>query len=461
MTIYKKYEITGFEHIHRHTHHSLLDGFAFCDEYGALSKEVNQKYLCVTDHGSMSAIPEQIRACDKYGLKPIYGCELYVNPHQPSDDQKLQDLIKDWSDDKKKEARKSYHLLAIAQNNVGYKNLVKLSSWAWLNGFYRHPRVNHELLMQHKEGIIFTSCCYIGEIGQAFDKGGYEAGEEMLKKYITMFGSNFYLEIMLLDFNKQKPYNAFIVKMKEKYGIPIILTQDCHYARKEDSIMQTKMLMVRTGKTVQDIDLAIKNNETEDLFELQDQNLWMKSEDELNEKWESDYKDIIDYDLFMEAKANTVELCKKAEGVELDRSIKLPTYDEQDLDLWKLIEEGMKERKIPLDDKKYMSRIEEEYNLFCEKEICNYFIIQQKMIKEAKRWYMEVFGGTGSEAVGPGRGSGVGSLVCYVLGIVDVDPLKHDLLFSRFLSPARGGKQMQLEFSNKFEDVVCESPEYD
>lgn len=239
----------------------------------------------------MGAIPRQIQACEKYGVNPIFACELYINPLQPVLDigQKATDLTEDMSPEERKDFKKSYHLLAIAYNQKGYSNLVNLSSAGWTRGFYYRPRVNHELLLKHKEGLIFTSCCYNSEIGQAFDRGGDDAGFAAIEKYIELFGKdNFYLEMMLLDFNKQKPYNKFIIKAHEKYGLPLTLANDCHYCLQEDSKMQRLMLMVQTKKTIQEIEQKKAENETADLFELQDQNLWMKSEDELNSKWLSE-----------------------------------------------------------------------------------------------------------------------------------------------------------------------------
>ena len=170
--------LVGVEHVHRHTDYSLLDGFATVDEYAERSKQINQKYLCITDHGGLGAIPRQIRAAEENGLIPIFGCELYCNPMQPEvlPGQDMSDFTKDLSQEERKKLRKSYHLLAIAYNDIGYSNLVNLSSWAWTRGFYQKPRVNHEQLKKHKEGIFFTSCCYNSEIGQAFDHGGEEAG---------------------------------------------------------------------------------------------------------------------------------------------------------------------------------------------------------------------------------------------------------------------------------------------
>lgn len=398
----------------------------------------------------MGAVPRQIQACEEYGREPIFGCELYVQPMQPElkEGEKTTDLTEDMDPEERKRLGKSYHLLALATSQKGYSNLVNLSSLAWTRGFYRKPRVNHEMLLRHKEGIIFTSCCYNSEIGQAFEHGGDDAGFAMVEKYIGMFGKdNFYLEIMLLDFSKQKPYNKFIMRAHDKYGLPVILTQDCHYSQREDSKMQRLMLMVQTRKTLQEIQEKMDREETADLFELQDTNLWMKSEEELNEKWASDYSDTIPLEFFEEAKRNTVKVAERAKGVKLDRSVKLPYIEDAEQKLLEYISIGFKKRRLPR-NATYMARVKEEYDLICHKGFASYFIIQKMMTDEARRVSRELLGyGDGSEAVGPGRGSGVGALTCYCLGITDVDPIEHDLLFSRFLSPARGGKQMKLRFS--------------
>ncbi len=446
----KKIEIVGFEHLHLHTDFSVLDGYMTPQEGAKRAKEINQNFFCVTDHGSMGAVPRQIQACEQFGREPIFGCELYVSPLQPQlkDGETMSSYTQNMSPEERKKLGKSYHLLALATSPKGYSNLVNLSSLAWTNGFYRKPRVNHDLLIKYKEDLIFTSCCYNSEIGQAFDQGGDDAGFSMIEKYIEMFGKdNFYLEIMLLDFNKQKPYNQFIIRSHDRYGIPVILTQDCHYSQKEDSNMQRLMLMVQTRKTIKEIQEKLQKEDASDLFELQDSNLWMKSEEELNEKWEKDYKDTIPFEFFQEAKKNTVKIAERAKGVKLDRSIKLPYIANADEKLLEYISIGFKKRRLPKNST-YISRIKEEYDLICQKGFSSYFIIQKMMTDEARRVSKELLGyGDGSQAVGPGRGSAVGALTCYCLGITDVDPIEHDLLFSRFLSPARGGKQMKLRFS--------------
>lgn len=431
--------VVGFEQLHNHTDFSTLDGYAQVEEYAERCTQINMDYLCVTDHGMMGVIPRQIRACEKMGVKPIFGCELYVN-----DTRVHRDDIKLLPPDEKAEASTSYHLLAIAYNNIGYSNLVQLTSWGWLNGFYKKPRVNHEQLIKHREGIIFTSCCYNSEVGKAFDRGGEEAGFAMIEKYMAMFPGNYYLELMLLDFHKQKPYDAFIIKAAEKYGLPLIVTNDCHYCNKHDSRQQRYMLMIRGNTTIKDVQMKVDTGE--DVFEMQDQNLYFKSEVEMNEKWQQMYSDVIPYELFTRAKLNTVEVCRKAAGVELDRSVKLPQLPNANEDLKQRLYQGFRWRGLQ-NKKEYRKRLQEEFELIARKGFSSYFLIQQIMTDEARRTCPEILGwDAGDFAVGPGRGSAVGSLVCYCLGITNVDPVRHGLLFSRFLNESRGGRQMKTRF---------------
>jgi DNA polymerase-3 subunit alpha len=437
-----------------------LDGYAKVEEYAKRSKEIDQHYLCITDHGMMGSVPRQIRACDEmsqsgHSLSPIYGIELYVqNKHTNDEDER-----KAMSPEEFKEHKKSYHLLAVAHNLTGYKNLVQLSSWGWANGYYRYPRVTHEQILKHKEGVTFSSCCYIGEIGQAFDRGlvasngdvvhaGHKA-EEKLKLYMEMFGKNFYLELMLLDFVKQKPYDKWLIEAHQKYGIPLVLTQDCHYCDKADSKYQRYMLMIQKQTTIADIEKKLAADEKADIFELQDTNLWMKSEDELNEKWEQMYSDVIPLEMFEEAKRNSVRICEKARGVEIDRESKLPFIADEKEKFKEAVTQGMKWRGL-MNKRVYWMRAMEEMELIIRKGFASYFLIQKMFTDEARRVCPSYLGwGTGHEAVGPGRGSGVASLCNYVLGITDVDPIKHGLIFARFLSEARGGKTLKTRFSSR------------
>ena len=403
----------------------------------------------------LGAVPRQIRACekvcDKFGkdkVSPIFACEIYVNRLQPqtSSLEEMQRYNKELTPAESMELKASPHLLAIAHNEVGYKNLVRLTSWGWTKGFYRKPRVNYEQLLKHKDGIFFTSCCYNSEVGRAFEASGEDAAMEAIDRYVGMFGrENYLLEVMLLDFEKQKPYNKFIVKAHQEKGLKIILTNDCHYCKQEDSRLQRLTLMVQTNRTVQEIERAMQEDSMRDFFELQDENLWMKSEEELNAKWLSDYSDIIPYEIFCEAKMNTVEICRKAKGVELDRSLKLPTFPDCDERLKDQVIDGFKKRNLPK-TREYLDRIKEELGLITRKGFSTYFLIQKMMTDEARRWCRENIGGDGTQAVGPGRGSACGSLICYCLGITDVDPVYEGLLFSRFMSEARGGRSINFDF---------------
>ena len=222
----------------------------------------------------LAAVPRQIKVCEtineKHGrnkLTPIFASELYVNRmHReatPTEEDRNK-LVSSLDEIELEEFKiKGSHLLAIAVSPKGYQNLVRLTSWGFLNGFYHKPRVNYEMLQKHKEGLIFTSCCYASEIGRAFDKNE-ELAEQVLVRYMNMFKGQFYLEIMLLDFKKQKPYDVFILKMKEKYKLPIIVTNDCHYCKKEDSHFQSLMLMVQTKRTLPEIQKAMQENEFAD-----------------------------------------------------------------------------------------------------------------------------------------------------------------------------------------------------
>jgi intein/homing endonuclease len=374
---------------------SLLDGYGQVEEYADRAVQINMRHLAVTDHGMMGAVPRQIRACEIVGIQPVFGMEAYLNDkHIPKSE------MEDLSPEERVEVGRNYHLLMLAYTKEGYKNLVQMSSQAWLQ-FYKKPRLKYDQIDKHKEGVIFTSSCYIGEIGQAFDHHGPDAAEEVLKRYIAWFSPNFYLEMMLLDFKKQKPYDAWLVKMHDKYHVPMIISGDCHYCRKQDSQQQRRMLMIRGKKTEKDFENI---EDGQDYFELQDSNLWMKSEAEMDEMWARCYSDVIPLEVYVQAKKNTVEIARKASGVEIDRSIKLPQIPDADAKFKEAVMAGYKWRGLG-NKNKYINRLSEEVSLICRKGFSAYFIIQQEIVKEARRVCPQILGwGQGDEAIGPGRG---------------------------------------------------------
>ena len=429
--------------------YSPLDGFGTAEEYCERWHN-HGDHLCLTDHGLMGGIPNLITTTEQFQkkkFKTIYGCELYVNSihDEPTETEEARNqFIKDLSPQEMEEFKVSSHILAIAVTNQGYVNLTKLCSLGWSQGFYRRPRVNHKLLQQYKEGIIFTSCCCASEAARQLHLYGEEKAEECIVKYKTMFDKAFFLEMMLLDFERQKPYNQFLIKMHEKHKIPMILTNDVHYANKEDSHFQTLMLLVNSKKTLAEIE-ALKQNNV-DVFELQDKNLWMKTEEELNEMYLQKYADVIPVEIFEEAKLNTVKIARLASNVKIDRSVKLPKIENDEEKLKELVLRGLKKRGISKTNTVYFNRVVEELDLIFRKQFASYFLIVKSFTDEARRVCKELTGLDGKYAVGSGRGSGVGSLVLYLLEVTDVDPIKHGLLFSRFLSENRGS-QAVLKFS--------------
>jgi DNA polymerase-3 subunit alpha len=183
--------VMGLEHLHRHSDFSLLDGFATVEEYASYQKTINQKYLCISDHGVMGAVPQQIAMSEKHGLYPLFACEMYVNPMQPCVESREESAAfrKALPEEERPKFDKSNHLLAIAYSNEGYSNLVRLTSWAWIHGYYRRPRVNHDVLKKYKEGLIFTSTCANSEIANALFKDSEDAAFKMLEKYMAMFSA--------------------------------------------------------------------------------------------------------------------------------------------------------------------------------------------------------------------------------------------------------------------------------
>jgi len=237
------------------------------------------------------------------------------------------------------------------------------------------------------------------------------------------------------------------LKMKDKYNLPIIVTNDCHYCKQEDSHFQRLMLMIQTKRTLPEIQKMIQENENQDFFELQDANLWMKTEEEMNQMWAEKYSDAIPLEIFEEAKLTTVKICNMAKGVKIDRNIKFPIQEDEKKALAQAIADGFRFRNITPKGE-YGRRVSEEFDIITRKGFASYFLVQKMMTDEARKICPQLLGwGDGREAVGPGRGSGSGSLILYLLGVTDVDPVKHGLLFSRFLSEARGGKQIKLKFS--------------
>ena len=390
-----------FTHLHVHTEYSLLDGSSKIKEITSRAKELGMKSLAITDHGVMYGVIDFYKAAKEVVIKPILGCEVYVAPGSRFDKQPGES-----------ESR-YYHLVLLAENNTGYKNLMKIVSRGFTEGFYYKPRVDYEVLEQFHEGIIALSACLAGEVQRYLARGMYEAGCEAAKRYEGIFGKgNFFLELQDHGIPEQKYVNPQLIRMSQELGIDLVCTNDVHYTYAQDADAHDILLCIQTGKKVTD----------ENRMRYDGGQYYLKSPEEMAE-------------LFPYAPQALENTCKIAErcNVEIEFGVtKVPHFEvPQGFDSWTylnhLCNEGMK-RRYPDADEEKKKRLEYELSVIHKMGYVDYFLIVWDYINYAK---------THGIAVGPGRGSAAGSIVSYCLGITDIDPIKYSLIFERFLNPER------------------------
>ena len=396
--------MTEFVHLHNHTDYSLLDGAASISKYIAKAKEFGMKALAITDHGNMFGALDFYDACIKAGIQPIPGCEFYINPEGRAS---------------KEAGNHYYHLILLAMNDKGYHNLMELNSIAYLEGFYYRPRIDNEVLAQHTEGLICTSACLAGEISQKLLDGNVEGAYETARWYKNLFGDRYYIEIQNHFIPEEIRVLPQLVKLARDLDIKLVATNDIHYIDKADANAHDILLCIGTGKKKAD----------EDRLRFQTEEFYMKSPDEMAELF-SEYPDAI---------SNTVELaerCKceiKFPGALLP-SVDVPSqYKDTKEYLTALSWEGLRRRypgyeNDPEQKKVLEDRLSYELGVILNMGFDGYYLIVRDYIYWAK---------THDIPVGAGRGSGAGSLVAYCVDITNVDPIKHDLLFERFLNPER------------------------
>ncbi len=398
-----------FIHLHTHSHYSLLDGLAKIDDLILKAKELEMDSLALTDHGNLYGAVEFYKKAIKAGIKPILGMEAYVAIGSRFDRQLLKNAT---NGSRAKE--NYYHLTLLAENQTGWKNLIKISTLAHLEGFYYKPRADKELLEKHHEGLIAMSGCLGGEIPQLILNNRMKEAEDAAKWYQNIFGeNNFYLEIGFHPNIKEiEKANKGLVEIGRKFNIPIIATQDIHYINPSDADCHDILLAVQTGNKVDDVErLSMK----EDDFS-------MRSAEEMTEVFKG----------FPEAIENTVKIAQRCNvSLELGKTL-LPKFPVPENEtpfsyLEKLIKENLPKRFSETTEE-INNRLDYELEVIKKTDFADYFLIVQDFINWAKSHGI---------VVGPGRGSAAGSLISYVLGITDVDPLKYDLLFERFLNPDR------------------------
>ena len=390
----------AFTHLHVHSEYSLLDGACRISRLVKRAKELGQTALAITDHGVMYGVIDFYRECKKQGVKPILGCEVYVAARSRFD--KTFELDREY-----------YHLILLCENEQGYRNLIKLVSAGFTDGFYNKPRIDRELIERYHEGLICLSACMSGEVPKRLLSGDYAGAVEVGRYYQSVFGrENYFIELQDHDIPEQKSLNPQLIRVARELGAGLVVTNDCHYIRKEDSALHDILLCIQTNSTVNDRKMGF---ETEEFY--------LKSEDEMRERFRN----------LDEAFENTMRIAERC-NVEIEfGKRKLPDFTTPNNEdhytyFRRKCYEGLYRRYGDAPDSSLTDRLEYELSVIQRMGFVDYFLIVNDFVQYAK---------SRDIPVGPGRGSGAGSLCAYCIGITGIDPIKYDLLFERFLNPER------------------------
>lgn len=391
----------SFVHLHVHSEYSLLDGACRLTDLVSAVKASNQNAVAVTDHGVMYGAVDFYKIAQEQGIHPIIGCEVYVAPRSRLD--KMSDMD-----------RSSYHMVLLCKNNTGYQNLIEMVSKGFTEGFYNKPRIDDELLKHHSDGLVCLSACLAGELPRLILMGNYTGAKEKAMYYDKLFGrGNYYLELQDHGITDQKAVNKQLIRISKETGIPLVATNDCHYIKKEDSSTHGILLCIQTNHTVLD----------DNKMEFPTDEFYLKSEEEMRQLFK-DCPQAID---------NTQKIADMC-GFDFEfGSTKLPHFDVPDnRNHYEYFREqcytGLYRHYGDNPDKGLINRLEYELDIVNKMGYVDYYLIVNDFIQYAKSVGIPV---------GPGRGSGAGSLAAYCIGITGIDPIKYNLLFERFLNPER------------------------
>ena len=387
----------GFTHLHSHTEFSLLDSSNKVKEYVKRVKELGMDAAAITDHGVMYGAIDFYKAAKAEGIKPIIGCEVYVAPGSRFEREKSV------SDDR------YFHLVLLAENNTGYSNLCKLVSRGFTEGYYYKPRVDEELLREYHEGIIALSACLAGELPRAILRGMHDQAKDVIRKYKDIFGeNNYFLELQDHGIAQQSTVNAALIGLSKEMGVGLVATNDVHYTYKEDNEAHDLLLCIQTQRSVKD----------EDRMRYEGQEYYIKSPEEMMQLFK----------YIPEAIENTQKIADRCDVTIEFGNTKLPHFEVPEgftslTYLKSLCDKGMAER-YPNDDGSVRKRLEYELSVIERMGYVDYFLIVWDFINYAR---------SRDIPVGPGRGSAAGSVVSYCLHITNIDPIRYQLLFERFL----------------------------
>lgn len=392
-----------FSHLHVHTQYSLLDGAARINQLVARAAELEMPAIAITDHGNLFGVPEFYHSARKAGVRPIIGCEFYITPAGMDD----------------RSDRTRYHQVLLAKNETGYRNLMKLSSLSYMHGYYYKPRLDLETLEKYSDGLVATTCCLQGEVLQTILHKGEEAARKVFEKWLGIFGDDYYIEIQDHGIGDQQTCNHVLLKWAKEYDVKVIASNDVHYVNQEDAAAQDVLLCLQTGKELND----------PNRMRFDGDQFYLKDVDQMR-------MSLRDLDPMMRdsALANTQEIVDKC-AIELSTGkLLMPHYpipqqfgNDMDAYLRHLVYERARMRYPEL-SQTVAERLDHELAIIKEMGYAGYFLIVQDFTSVARDL---------SVRVGPGRGSAAGSAVAYCLGITNIDPLRYDLLFERFLNPER------------------------
>ena len=411
-----------FTHLHVHSYYSLMDGLNSPKELCQAAIDAGQTAIAITDHGTLSSHREMQIAAKELGIKPILGVEAYISPTDRFDRSSKTD----------KSIQAYNHIILLAKNKKGLENINILQELAWNEGFYHKPRIDREVLKEYAEGIIVLSGCLNGLISKAIERGEFSEAKMVLKDFQKTFAGDFYIEVQS---HNPKEINDKLLELADELKIKAVATGDAHFAKEEDRVLEEAMLILSTSPKADkdaDFDMSRQMKNMNDRFNylypdrrisFQDYNLFIQTRSEI----EADFNKagISRTDIY----ENTMEIANKVSDYDFNQGLDLLPVPKTDADerLRELSEKGL-ERLGKASDEVYRSRLDEELGVIRDKNFASYFLVVADMINWAKENNIKV---------GPGRGSAAGSLVCYSLGITDVDPIKYDLLFFRFINPER------------------------
>jgi len=407
-----------FHHLHVHDEYSIRDSFTSVEEYAYRAKEIGLSALAITNHGHLGQIIRQENVCNELDLKPIFGCEFYVNDFRMDDSVRSSNFTK---------FKKNNHLLLMVKNEVGLRNLIKINNDAWINGHYYKPRTDTDFILEHSDGLICSTACMGGQISRLIREGEVIEAEKVVDRYKKAFGDDYYIELIFSEYRDQVDMNRKLYRFADSLGLPMIITCDCHYLDLDDSEAHDVMLLIQGKKTISDL-----SRSTENVWQFEAKDLWFKPYDEVLSHYRRNYRDDFSDEKFMEIIQWTNELAERIENIHVDRSYKFPYYKDENetiedlsIAITKDSYDGIHKRLDGVVGKEHVDRLMYELDIIKSLGFQSFFLVLAEIVNYAK--------GKGI-LVGPGRGSAAGSLVCYALGITDIDSIKHDLLFERFMS---------------------------